>query len=52
MWIKKRLRDIKAQCAEENGPCSLGPQLLISPSHGQSLLASVLPSIGILYIYT
>lgn len=27
--VKKRLRDMKAQCAEENGPCSLGPQRLI-----------------------
>ena len=27
--VKKRLRDMKAQCAEENGPCSLGPHRLI-----------------------
>lgn len=27
--VKKRLSDIKAQCAEENGPCSLVPQQLI-----------------------
>lgn len=51
MVKKKKLKEIKAQCAEENCPPSLGLQPLISPPHRQSVLVLVLPPTGILYTY-